>query len=211
MIYQQFLISGCYAQVNSMKLFLFIFVVICFIGCSGHNSLTQELYTTEEVKQLQRLTHFIKKELTKNCELETNDCITNFFIHFQNIGANEEFDIPISKTGEQELLNSIDSELFDDIWKRCIWERHIGRDSVINVELLCLNPEGRFTKLLMDARTKYSNLENYGQYFEFTKDFTPAMNSALLKNPKTFELDSEDQFLIMSIHLLTLNYTERIK
>ncbi len=205
------MLAGCYAQVLSMKLFILILTAACLLGCSEQKSLTHEIYLTKEVQQLQKLTHFIKSELTKNCELETNDCIIDFFSQFKDIGANEEFDIPISKTDELKLLNSLDKELFDDIWKRCIWERHIGQDSVINVELLCLNPEGRFVDLLLDAKAKYSNLQNYGQHFEFLKDFTPAMNSTLLKYPETFDYDSDDQFLIMSIHLLTLNYPERIK
>lgn len=194
-----------------MKKYIHILIYAMFIGCSEKPDLLNEYYKPDEVKQLYKLINFTKNELSKNCGKVTTSCMIEFFDQFKDVGANQEFEIPIDADQELELLNSIDEQLFHDIWINCTWERHRGKDNVMQVEKICLNPDGRFVKLLIDAKERYPHLKNYGQQFKEIKGYTPAMNSILLKYPETFNFESNDQLLIVAIHILTLNYPEKIR
>lgn len=191
------------------RITLIIISIICF-SCSENPDPISKYYQPEEVAQINMLISFTKDQLSNNCDPEQSDCLIQFFDQFKDIGANEEFEIPISNEKEIKLLNSIDSALFTDIWIRCEWEKHSRKDSVTIIERLCPNPEGRFVKLLKDITNKYPKLKKYGQAFSNTKDYSPAMNSTLLKYPEIFDFESKDQFFLVAIHLLTLNYPSKI-
>jgi hypothetical protein len=192
-----------------MKKYICILVYAVCFGCSEKNDLLHEYYNPAEIKQLHKLIDFTKNELSKNCNKEKTSCMLGFFDQFKDLGANQDLDIPISVYGELKLLRSIDPDLFNDIWVKCKGNRSRGKDKVTQVEKICLNPDGRFVQLLIDAKNRYPHLENYGSHFEVIKDYTPAMNALLLKYPETFNFESNDELLIVAIHILTLNYPEQ--
>lgn len=179
-------------------------------GCNQSGNLIEKHYSNDELAELDNLSDFIIDEMSKDCEGLLQDCLYQYFEQFKGIGANEEFGLKISQDAQKRLIDNLDKTLFDDIWIVCKVQRSTGSDSLIKIRQLCINHEGRFARFLMEMTENRNELRAYAEPFKFVRDYTPAMNSTLLKNSGQFDFQSKDEFLLVTIHLLTLNYPEEI-
>lgn len=80
----------------------------------------------------------------------------------------------------------------------------------MNIETICPKMNGQFANFLTDYCGKTRRLAGYGDAFEQTGSYTPSMNAQLIKNPASFNFDSEAELLLITIHLLTLNSEDKI-
>jgi hypothetical protein len=196
-----------------MSRFLVISIVILLIlsGCNQRDDFISKHYSKDEIKELDKLSSFIIDEMSKDCEDKTENCLYQYFNQFDNIGANEEFGFNISQDSLKALLDNIDKTLFDDIWIFCDLQRSMARDSsLITIRQLCIKHDGRFGALLKDVTENKEELGIYGEPFKIVGDYTPSMNGTLLKYPERFDFKSKDEFLLVTIHLITLSYPEAI-
>jgi len=197
-----------------MKVFkIFTLLWIALSSCVGETKSVdlKDYYTPKEILELQKLIQFVDKEITHNCGDAKLACYNKFFNQFENLEASAELKLPISQKGELQLLKNIDSDIFKDIWKICEFERSYKKDSTVIFQSICLNPKGRFAKFLIDLTDEHEKLKDYGKTFEIMGDYTPAMNGIVIKCHDWFNIDSQDELLLMTIHLLTLNYPEKIE
>jgi hypothetical protein len=65
-------------------------------------------------------------------------------------------------------------------------------------------------KYLTDVMKENSSVKIYGEPIEIGVGYTTSMNALLLMQPERFNFDSETEMLIVAIHILTLNYPEKI-
>lgn len=179
-------------------------------GCNQSGNLIEKHYSNDELAELDNLSDFIIDEMSKDCEGLLQDCLYQYFEQFKGIGANEEFGLKISQDAQKRLIDNLDKTLFDDIWIVCKVQRSTGSDSLIKIRQLYINHEGRFARFLMEMTENRNELRAYAEPFKFVRDYTPAMNSTLLKSPDRFDFLSKDEFLLVTTHLLTLNYPEEI-
>jgi len=193
-------------------IYILTFFGIAISSCESQTKSValEDYYTSRETLELQKLIDFVDQEITKNCVDSKLDCYNLFFDQFENLEANADLQLPLSKTGELHLLQTLDPSIFNDIWRYCEYKRSYKKDSSIFLQSICLNPKGRFSKFLINLTKDHEKLNNYGRPFEITGDYTPAMNGILLKNHDSFDIESQNELFLMAIHLLTLNYPEKV-
>ncbi|WP_200975837.1 hypothetical protein [Echinicola sp. 20G] len=187
--------------------------MMLLFGCAQNNRENQfmaQFYSKKEIAELDQLAQFIKNEISGNCIKTPEECFDHYFDQFKSLGANEEVDLEISKKSEQSFLANFDKSLFQDIWIFCDGQRSVGEDSLINVRRLCINPKGRFASFLLKLTENHNQLNAYGETFKYTGDYTPSMNMLVLKQPEKIDFQSKDEFLLLTVQLLTLNYPEEI-
>ncbi|MEK6481552.1 hypothetical protein WJR50_28670 [Catalinimonas sp. 4WD22] len=189
-------------------------LILCWIALSysmaqPRSVALEDYYTPKEILELHKLIQFVNEGITKNCDDTQLACYNKFFNQFNDLKANEDAQIPLSQTGELQLLESLDADIFEDIWRICEYERFYKKDSSIFLQSICLNPEGRFAKFLIDLKDHHEKLNHYGEPFKITGLYTPAMNGILLKYHDWFNIESQSELFLMAVHLLTLNYPEK--
>jgi hypothetical protein len=197
-----------------MKIIITIqFLWIGIFSCTGQSELgTLEAYfRPDEIVEIQMLIDFVEKEIMTNCKHSKQLCYKGFFDEFQNMEANMDLELPLSKSGQLQLLENLDAAIFNDIWRICENEKSFKKDSTVLIQRICPNSEGRFARFLTDLTMKHRKLAQYGSSFEATGDFTPAMNGILLKHHDWFDIESQDELVLLAIHLLTLNYPDTVK
>ncbi len=183
------------------KIVPFVFLVL--IQCTQAEepaTLLDEYYSAQEINDLRKLSAFVEEQITKDCELSSQECIGLYFISFKNTKAAGPVELNIDKRRQRELLESIDKNLFSDIWDFCTDRQ--------GTEYLCANDKGKFARLLKRISEGNSQLKLYGEAFFATSDFSPSMTGTLLKYPESFNFEYELEFILAAIHLLTINITE---
>ncbi len=194
---------------KSINTLIFFWIALSTCMAQPKSVALEDYYTSKEILELQRLIQFVDKGITKNCKDAKVDCYNKFFEEFDNIAANEDLQIPLSQEDELQLLQDLDSDIFNDIWRICEYEKFYKKDSSINIQSICLNTEGRFAEFLMDLTSNHEKLNHYGKPFKITGQYTPAMNGILLKYHEWFNIESQNELFLMAVHLLTLNYPEK--
>lgn len=190
------------------KLYI-LYLTLSFISCSPQkeqNSI-REYFDEQEIKQLELLMNFVRNEITNDCNSEYDECIATYFNQYKDLPASaSNIDFGISKENEKLLLQKIDKTLFNKIWGYCEGFNTTSKKERVKTKSLCLNSEGKFAELLLSTTKSKATLQIYGEPLEHAGDYAPSMNALLLKQSERFDFESETEFLLITIHLLTLNY-----
>ena len=194
---------------KSINTLIFFWIVFSSCVAQSRSVALEDYYTSQEILELQRLIQFVDNGITKNCKDTKVACYSQFFEGFASLAANAELQIPLSQEDELQLLQNLDSDIFNDIWKICEYEIFHKRDSSVIIQSICINNEGRFAKFLMDLTSNHEKLNQYGKPFKITGQYTPAMNGILLKYHDWFNVKSQNELFLIVVHLLTLNYPEK--
>ncbi|SMG53872.1 hypothetical protein SAMN05661096_04111 [Marivirga sericea] len=189
-----------------------LYLTLLFVSCSHQeeqNSI-QQYFDEQEIKHLELLMNFVRNEITADCKSEYEECISKYFNQYEDLPANaSDIDLGISKEKEKELLTKIDKSLFDKIWIYCEGSKATSKkDKRVKIKSLCINSKGKFAELLLSTTKSKDTLQIYGKPFEYLGDYSASMNSLLLKQSERFDFESKREFLLITIHLLTLNYPE---
>ncbi len=197
------------------KLFTYSIIFIAlFCKCSEQKSsegLINKHFTKSEIIELDKLSKFFIEQVSSSCDVNRRDCLSLYFSKFKDLPASATtLDLMISQELESQLLTNIDQSVFNHIWTTCINQRILNKDSVVNVQTICINQNGKFSKFLTEVIREHSSLKIYGKPFAIGAGYTASMNAILLKQPERFDFDSETEMLIVAIHILTLNYPEKI-
>ncbi|MEO9474434.1 MAG: hypothetical protein ABJG41_02835 [Cyclobacteriaceae bacterium] len=177
-------------------------------SCSSSTDELANYFEPTQIEELNSLTDFIVGELTNNCNGERTTCLRQFFNELEIVEYNIDL-TTISKTKQTELFNSLSTETFNEIWTTCKGSRP-NQNGRVNIETICPNMNGQFANFLKDYCSKLDRLSGYGEAFEQAGDFSPANYAQLVKNPKSFDFNSEAELLIISVQLLTLNSEDQI-
>lgn len=190
-------------QFMSRNYYLIIYLFF-ILGWSTNKNTLENNFEPNEILELKRITGFVIGSLTKNCDQDQPTCILNYLDKIQEL--NYEFELKeITKSEQEEFLNSLSKETFNDIWSICRGRKSISKEIVLQTESLCLNTKGKFSKFLIKYCSQKERLSAYGNTFEHAGDYTPSMAGQLFGNPTSFDLNSKEELLLISIHLLTLN------
>lgn len=192
-----------------IKNFRLIAIFLLFWRCSSSTDELGNYFEPTHIEELNKLTEFVVNELTADCEGSQTDCLEAHFNQFK--GSGYDFEITaISQSKQSQFLNTLSKSTYNEIWSTCRGTRSFSPDSIVNIESICLNTNGAFAKFLTTYCSNNKRLADYGYAFEQAGDYTPSMNSQLLKHPSTFNLNTKAELLLISIHLLTLNNEEKI-
>ncbi|WP_258105885.1 hypothetical protein [Marinoscillum sp. MHG1-6] len=191
-----------------IKFLRFTAIFLTFWSCSSTSGELSNYFESTQITELNQLTEFVVNELTADCEGNRTDCLKSYFDQFKNSGY--DFELGISKSKQAELLNSLSESTYDNIWSTCRGTRSFSRDSVVNILSICPNMKGGFTNFLTSYCAKTDRLTSYGDAFEQAGSYSPAMNAQLIKNPDSFNFNSEAELLLISVHLITLNNEDKI-
>lgn len=190
-----------------IKYLRLIAILLALWSCSSSTDDLANYFEPTQIAELNELTELVVTELTANCEGNQTDCLKFYFDQFKEIGHDLELGIPKSK--QNELLNSLSEQTYNDIWSTCKGSRPTENGRV-NIETICPNMNGQFADFLTDYCSKTERLADYGNAFEQSGDFSPAMTAQLVKNSETFDFNSREELLLVSVHLLTLNNDDKI-
>lgn len=189
------------------RIYCLIISLFCFLGCTSPEYTLEGNFEPKEILELNRITDYTIRNITKNCDQDQPTCIMLYFKQIQE--SDYEFELNgILKSDQEEFLNSLSKETFNNIWSKCRGTRSFSEDIVLQTESLCLNMNGRFAKFLSKYCSGKERLSAYGKALEQAGDFTPSMAGQVFENPTSFDLNSKEELLIISIHLLTLNSTQ---
>lgn len=193
-------------SILSVTLLIFLFSR-CSMSSADEN-LISKFYTDNEIEELDKIKTFVINQMSESCTEKSKECLYQYFDKFKKLRAADEVEIGFSIDAQKELINSLDEKLFNDIWYYCVVEG----GTLANTKLLCINSRGRFSEFLAELTSKNEKIKGYGETLQNSGgDYSPYMNATLLKEPERFNLHSRDEMLIVAIHLLTLNYSEKAK
>ncbi len=192
-----------------IKYLRFIAIFLISGSCSSTTDELANYFEPAQVKELNRLTEFVVSEITADCTGNQTDCLERYFNRFKDYDFDFEL-TGISKVKQSELLNSLSESTYRDIWSTCERRKSLARDSIVNIESVCLNIDGKFANFFTSYCSNLKRLTDYGHAFQEAGDYSPAMNGQLLKHPTTFDMNSKAELLLMSVHLLTLNTESKI-
>lgn len=186
------------------RIYCLIISLFSFLGCTSPEYTLEGNFGPKEILEFNRITKFVIGNLTKNCDQDQPTCIKKYFEQIKESAY--EFELKgISKPEQEEFLNSLSKETFNNIWSICSGTKSISKEIVLQTESLCLNPNDRFAKFLIKYCSQKERLSAYGKALEQAGDYTPSMAGQVFENPTSFDLNSKEELLIISIHLLTLN------
>jgi hypothetical protein len=192
-----------------IKLLMISTVFMILLSCSSTSKELDSFFESNQIDELNRLTNFIIDELSSDCNYEQVKCLTSYFDQYKEPGYDFQL-TGISKERQNELLNSLSESTYNNIWTTCIGQKSISKDSIVNIESICPNMNGKFADFLVNYCSKHERLTDYGYAFQQAGDYSPAMNSQLFKQPTVFDFESEAELVLISIHLITLNREDRI-
>ena len=185
-----------------------IMVIFNESGRSKNESELINYFEPTQIAELNRLTDFVISELTTDCEGKQTDCLKNYFNQFED--SDYDFELTgISKSKQNELLNSLSESTYNDIWSKCKGSRPT-KNGRVNIESICPNANGQFANFLINYCNKNERLAGYGNAFKQVSSYSPSMNAQLVLNPESFDFNSQAELLLISIHLLTLNNEDKI-
>jgi hypothetical protein len=141
-----------------MKIIITIqFLWIGIFSCTGQSELgtLEEYFRSDEIVEIKILIDFVEEEIMTNCKHSKQLCYKKFFDEFQNIEANADIELPLSKSGQFQLLENLDAAIFNDIWRICEYEKSFKKDSTVLIQRICPNSEGRFARFLTDLTKKH--------------------------------------------------------
>ncbi|MEM8967861.1 MAG: hypothetical protein AAGE93_15690 [Bacteroidota bacterium] len=178
--------------------FLFLVLIQC-TQAEEPATLLDEYYSAQEINDLRKLLAFVEEQITKDCELSSQECIDLYFSSFKNTKAGS-VELNIDRRQQRELLEGIDKNLFNDIWGFCTDRQ--------GTKYLCTNNRGKFARMLKRISEENSRLKSYSEAFFAASDFSPSMTGTLLKYPESFNFEYEPEFILAAVHLLTINLDE---
>lgn len=187
----------------------FIAVCLALWSCSSSTDELDNYFETTQLEELNRLTEFVVTKLIIDCDNDRTACLIAYFDRLKEAGHDFEL-TGISQSEQDELINSLSGTTYNDIWTTCTKRRSFSRDSIVNVESLCPNMNGRFANFLTNYCSKTDRLTDYRDAFKQAGSYSPAMNAQLIKNPESFDFSSQAELLLISVHLLTLNNEDKI-
>lgn len=194
-----------------MKLSILSVALLFFLfnrcsNSSADENLIDKYYSNNEIEELDKIKSFVINQMSKNCTEKSVECLYDYFQQFKDLRPADEVELGFSRDAQKILIESLDEQLFDDIWGYCVAEA----GTLASTKFLCINTNGRFSKFLAELTSDNEKLKRYGETLQLAGAYTPFMDVTLLKQTERFNLHSRNEMLIVAIHLFTLNYSESL-
>ena len=198
-------------MMNRIILFLVTISLTACINKEQQKDLN-DFFNEKELQEINHLTSFVRQQIMDSCAADFENCVQQYFKDFEQQDlSSQEVDYRIAKAEQLQLLESLDQDVFQEIWGYC--EGSMASEiegERVNVKSVCINAQGKFAELLKYRTDAVDTLRIYGEAFEYVNDYTPSMNALLLLQSHRFDYSSDIDFLLISVHLLTLNHPDLI-
>lgn len=188
--------------------FFALLLLITTLSCKSQSLAdykdVQVVFNTEEIADLEKIIDFFSQTI---CEAENVpdakvlDCYDHFFKRMKRSEQRGEIDLKIPQAAQEQLLNSLNPNTFNEIWYRSLIKGSSPQDK-FTLSLKVSSKYFRFLKLMARENGK---IENYVEMLEKVGEFSPGMFADVLLNYKDYDIRDKRIQLFMSIHYLTLN------
>ncbi len=188
-------------------------IITVFLGCSRtdtketklqDNKILKNYFDDNEISELSDIVTFFDSKVQESCSKKTlDDCYKWYFANFETIF--KEKGIQIDTVGYGELLNSLDTKVFDEIWGYA--QRYLRKINAVSYEKqkdLELNVNGKYFKFLSEYSKKNKDLSVYVSSIKTTGCIAPVSIADFLTNYKNFDFNNELNRLIFAVHFITL-------
>lgn len=199
---------------------LLIFItVVSFELCNGqeleNDPLIREYFGKEEVQKLEKIVGFFDQHVKQTCATDQSlsACYNQYLENLTqvNVFANQTLTIGISIETQSKFLESLDNKYLNNIWWYGPEEKHLEKDSIHRKKELQYNSEGSYVGFLKALAQEDDKFAPYIDTYGLAGSISPSMVSYFLKNYKMFNISSERDRLILAIHYLTVNSSEKDK
>ncbi len=188
-------------------------IITVFLGCSRtnvnemklqDNKILKNYFNDNEILELSDIVTFFDSKVQESYSKKTlNDCYKSYFANFETVF--KEKGIQIDTVGYRELLNSLDTKVFDNIWGYA--QGHLRKSNTVSYEKqkhLELNVNGKYFKFLSEYSKKNKDLSVYVSSIKTTSCIAPVSIADFLTNYKKFDFNNELNRLIFAVHFITL-------
>ncbi len=194
---------------KSIKLFLIIFLVnICSFKTSGQLSLTDPIFSTKQLEDLQKMSVFFSSQLCGS-DFDALTCLENSSKELAEYGLQPILE-KISFEKQLELYESFESNIFSEIWTFCKsanpnedWER----------KSICYQPRGKYNAFLLKLVDENPIITGYHKDLLNSGDFTgiTRLENEIFRKSGRVDLNKSSIQIILIIHYLSQNDQQKRK
>jgi len=197
-------------MLNSKSKIFILLSSFFLIGCSQdegirNNETVLKVFSPSEAEGLEKICDFFTNVICDTTK-ETNpaDCYSNYMADLKAetplIGA---YPYLFSKIEQDDFFESIDSDLFSEIWR--MDDVISGEDNNTWIEL-GLNNRGKYAEYLELLGEEFVSIKEYHDDLMYGGLLTAAAQAKVLMFPENYDVNDARIRLVIAIHYLTILY-----